>query len=82
MKNKRQRNTPLRHRDLLVIKIVDWSDDPDDCEPAIDVEVYINGEFDSEESKIFQIPSGENKDKALEKARKFAGEIIRKARIG
>jgi len=44
---------PIRKRDLLIIKIADWSKDKD--EPAIDLEVYKNGKFDSKLSAVYGI---------------------------
>ncbi len=78
---KQKKTTPLRDRDILVIKIVDWSDDPKDCEPAIDVEVYLNGEFDIDKSKIFSINEKLDKFRALELARSFATEVVRMERL-
>lgn len=68
----KKKTTPLRNRDILVIKIVDWSDDRPQDEPAIDVEVYLNGEFDSEQSKVFSIEGEVDKFRALELARSYA----------
>ena len=76
----RQTNTPLRKKDLAVVKIVDWSKDKD--EPAIDVEVYINGLFDIEQSKVFSISGNVDKYRALELARHFAADFILMGKIG
>lgn len=49
-----------RERDL-VIRITDWSDLPQDCskgEPGYDVEVYIGGVYDFNESESFPIMLG------------------------
>jgi len=47
---KRVKSIDCRARDL-VIRIADWSKDKD--EPAYDVEVYIGGVYDFDESKTF-----------------------------
>lgn len=74
--SKNMKNTPLRNRDMMVIKIVDFTDDPSDGEPAYDVEVYINGKFVFEKSDVFPIikgfHKGDKKELALLKAKYFA----------
>lgn len=65
---------PARKRDLLIVKIVDWSDDkPDNCR-AFDVEVYVNGVFDPDRSIVYEYGRGEMTKKqalacAIEKAK-------------
>ena len=61
------KNTPLRRRDLVTIKLVDWSKDKD--EPAYDVEIYKKGVFNSKLSKIFS--TKEDKDIAYSKAKRY-----------
>ena len=62
--------TPLRPRDLLVVKIVDWSDDGADNCQAYDVEVYIVGKFDNARSDVYEFgkAAGRTKKEALKMA--------------
>lgn len=65
-----------RKRDL-VIRIADWTKDRD--EPAFDVEVYIGGIYDYNESKTFCTKNaGKTKAEARELAVNFAAEQIKK----
>jgi hypothetical protein len=58
-----------RKRDL-VIRITDWMDDED--EPAFDVECYIGGVYDWNESEGFTLSSGLNKAQAKQAAIAYA----------
>lgn len=68
-----KKTIPARPRDILIIKIVDWSDDND--ESAIDVEVYVNGQFVFEKSRVFPIKKGKHSGDsyriALQKSRDY-----------
>lgn len=58
----------------LVLRITDWLTDKD--EPAYDVEVYIGGVYDWNESKSFTIFSLKTPEKAKAAAVKFAQRQI------
>jgi len=62
-----------RKRDL-VIRVTNWLSDKD--EPAYDVECYIGGVYDWNESESFTLSSGLNKKQAKLKAIKFAQKQI------
>lgn len=62
-----------RKRDLI-IRIADWTKYKD--EPAYDVEIYIGGVYDWNESEIFAFNSGLPKKEAKKRAIKFASEKI------
>ncbi len=64
-----------RKRDL-VIRIADWAKDRD--EPAYDVEVYIGGVYDWNESETCTVREYKTKDKAKRAAVRFAQEKISK----
>ncbi len=64
-----------RKRDL-VIRVTNWLDDKD--EPAFDVECYISGVYDWNESKSFTLHSGLSKGAAKAAAIGFAKEQIAK----
>ena len=64
-----------RERDL-VVRITDWLDDKD--EPAYDVEVYIGGVYDWNESKSFTLWSGLTKAQAKARAIEYAHNQIAK----
>ena len=70
------KSVECRKRDL-VVRITDWMDD-DGGEPAFDVEVYIGGVYDFNESKSFTLSSGLTKVQAKAAAVKYAGEQIAK----
>ncbi len=80
-KNKVIKDLKLRDRDILTIRITDWSDDNLQDEPAIDVEIYINGEYQFDESKVFSINPKNNKFQALEQARKFAISFVKSEKL-
>lgn len=62
----------LRGKDILTIRIVDWSKDK--WEPAYDVEAYKNKRFLSRVSKIFS--TQKNKERALREAQGYAKGLI------
>ena len=64
-----------RKRDL-VIRITDWMDDKE--EPAFDVECYIGGVYDWNESKAFTLLSGLTKNGAKQAAIEYAQAQINK----
>lgn len=64
----------LRRRDL-VLRISNWLSDKD--EPAYDVEVYIGGVYDWNESKTFALSSGLTGGTAKQRAIKHAQKKIR-----
>lgn len=66
-------NVEARKRDLIV-RIADWTRNRD--EPAYDVEVYIGGVYDWNESKVF--PVNGSKLSAKQKAIQFAASQIEK----
>lgn len=66
---KRVSTLPLRAKDL-VIRVTDWSRDKE--EPAYDVEVYIGGVYDWNESNVFSCL----KEDAKAQAGKFAAMQI------
>jgi dsRNA-specific ribonuclease len=67
-----------RKRDL-VIRISDWTRQSSESgEPGYDVEVYVGGVYDWNESKCFTFHSGLNKRTAKAAAVKFAAEQISK----
>ncbi len=59
---KKVNNLECRERDL-VVRIANWLDDSD--EPAYDVEVYIGGVYDWNESKSFTLYEYKNATTAL-----------------
>lgn len=63
------KSVDCRERDL-VIRIADWMDDKD--EPSFDVEVYIGGVYDWNESKTFTMYEHKNKDVCKKLAIAFA----------
>lgn len=60
----------------MVVRITNWLDDKD--EPAFDVEVYIGGVCDWNESKSFTLSSGLSKQQAKAAAVRFAQTQIAK----
>ena len=64
-----------RKRDL-VIRITDWMDDKD--EPAFDVEVYIGGVYDFNESQSFTMYMLKDKNTCKREAIKYAQAQIEK----
>lgn len=64
-----------RKRDL-VVRIADWSNDKD--EPAFDVEVYIGGVYDFNESKTFAKSMLGTMAKCQAEAKAFAAQQIAK----
>ena len=60
----------------LVVRITNWMKDKD--EPAYDVEFYVGGVYDYDESKSFTLSSGLTKEQAKENAIKFAQKQIAK----
>lgn len=71
-------SVPERSRDL-VLRITNWTDDED--EPAYDVECYIAGVYDFNESKTFRLNRGYgkiSKDSARWEATAFAQQQIAK----
>jgi hypothetical protein len=59
----------VRERDFI-IRVTNWLDDED--EPGYDVECYINGVYDWNESKCFTLHSGLTPEQAREHAARFA----------
>ena len=72
---RRVKNLELRKRDL-VVRIANWMKDKD--EPAFDVEIYIGGVYDNNESKSFCLSSGLTKKDARQAAVKFAASQFSK----
>lgn len=67
-----------RKRDL-VIRISDWTrQSPNTGEPAYDVECYVGGVYDFNESKTFTLSSGLTKAQAKAKAIEYAQAQIAK----
>ena len=66
----RVKELKLRPKDL-VVRITDWMKDKD--EPGYDVEVYIGGVYDWNESKSFTLSSGLKPEQAKQQAAHFAG---------
>ena len=64
-----------RKRDV-VVRVSNWLRNRD--EPAIDVEVYIGGVYDFNESKSFTVNSGLTKQQCKAQAASFAGQQIAK----
>ena len=64
-----------RKRDL-VIRIANWLDDAD--EPAFDVELYIRGVYDWNESKTFALRQYKSPERARAAAIKFAQAQVNK----
>lgn len=62
-----------RKRDL-VIRIANWLDDIN--EPSYDVEVYVKGVYDWNESRCFTLFSGLSREQAKQEAIKFAQQKI------
>jgi hypothetical protein len=60
----------------LVVRITDWTRDKD--EPAYDVEVYIGGVYDWNESETFSTRIFKTKGNARRAATKFAQDQIAK----
>jgi hypothetical protein len=71
---KKVKSVGARERDLIV-RITDWTDDKD--EPAYDVETYIGGVYDWNESRVFTL-RGSTKAKAKRLATAFANKQITK----
>ena len=69
------KSVDCRKRDL-VIRIADWMDDKD--EPAYDVEGYIGGVYDWDESASFTLSSGLTKEEAKSAAVEFAVKQVTK----
>lgn len=69
------KSVDCRKKDL-VVRITDWMKDKH--EPAYDVEVYIGGVYDWNESKSFTLSSGLTPIEAKLKAAQFASEQIHK----
>ena len=69
------RSVDCRKRDL-VVRITDWLDDKD--EPAYDVEVYLGGVYDWNESKVFALSHGFTKEQAKTQAIVYAQSQIAK----
>ena len=68
-------------KDDLIIRIADWTHLPKDFsegEPAYDVEVYIGGVYDWNESKCFALGQYSNWDTAKQAAVEFAQKQIAK----
>lgn len=63
------KSVETRKKDL-VIRITDWMRDKD--EPAYDVEVYIGGVYDWNESEVFALSSGRTKEQCKADAIAFA----------
>jgi hypothetical protein len=72
---KRFETIEARKRDLI-FRITDWTKDKE--EPAYDVEVYIGGVYDYDESKSCTFHEYGNKRKAKLAAIEFASEKIKK----
>jgi len=66
---RRVKSVAARKTDFI-IRITDWTKDED--EPAYDVEVYIGGVYDWNESKSFSLATGLSKEQAKAKAIEFA----------
>ena len=64
-----------RKRDL-VVRVADWTRDRD--EPAYDVEVYIGGVYDWNESQCFSVERHGGKRNAKRAATEYAGAQIAK----
>lgn len=64
-----------REKDL-VVRIADWTKDRD--EPAYDVEVYIGGVYDWNESKTFSLREYQSKSAAKNAASRYAADQIAK----
>jgi hypothetical protein len=64
-----------RERDLI-IRITDWMDDAE--EPAYDVEVYIGGVYDYNESRVFTMYEHKDRAKCKSLATAYAQEQIKK----
>jgi hypothetical protein len=72
------RSVECRNRDL-VIRISDWTRQSKDTgEPAYDVECYIRGVYDYNESASFTLHSGLTKAQAKRSAIEFASKQIAK----
>jgi len=69
------KSVECRKRDL-VIRIADWTKDKE--EPAYDVECYIGGVYDWNESEVFSLESELTKSQAKAKAIEFAQKQIAK----
>jgi len=69
------KSVDCRKRDL-VIRIADWMRDRD--EPSYDVECYIGGVYDFNESESFTLNSGLTKAQAKAKAIEYAKAQIEK----
>lgn len=70
---KKVNSVECRKRDL-VIRIADWMKDKE--EPGFDVEVYVGGVYDWNESNGFCLSSGISKKQAKEMAISYAKEQI------
>lgn len=68
---RKTKSVETRKRDL-VIRVANWLNDKD--EPAYDVECYVNGVYDWNESKCFTLSSGLTKAEAKSRAITFAQE--------
>ena len=68
------KSVECRKRDL-VVRIADWSRDKD--EPAFDVEVYIGGVYDWEQSESFTFRKYGTRKAAAKAATEFAAEQIK-----
>lgn len=70
--NRATRHISTGNRDL-VVRIADWTDDPD--EAAYDVEMYVGGVYVSSESAVFSVDE-DSKDDAKTRAIAFAQKQI------
>lgn len=66
-----------KRKEMLVIKIVDFTKDKD--EPAYDVEVYVNEKFANSHDGVFSTTNG--KESALEAAKLYAIDKILKMKL-
>lgn len=71
----RVKSVECRKRDL-VIRITNWLSDKD--EPGYDVECYIGGVYDWNESKCFTLSSGLSASEAKRQALMFARKQLKK----
>ena len=70
--NRATRHVSTRDRDL-VVRIADWTDDPD--EAAYDVEMYVGGVYVYAEGEVFSVDE-DGKDDAKTRAIAFAQKQI------
>lgn len=72
---KKTQQVECRKRDL-VIRISNWLED--EYEPAYDVELYIGGVYDFNESEVFALSSGLTREAAKIKAIEYSKKQIEK----